>query len=134
MQLDQTVCKQINQFLCPPLEVILPAKCWRKCLPFFLLFSFRIITYLYWQITEGRKIMIRLLHEQIINVSSVGPLSFSPLLTFYNGTSKLVPRQNSTMNPHLPATPPHRLSTFLYSCFMDTIPLPKISGLLYIES
>uniref|UniRef100_A0A452RZZ1 Transmembrane channel-like protein n=1 Tax=Ursus americanus TaxID=9643 RepID=A0A452RZZ1_URSAM len=26
-----------------------------------------IITYLYWQITEGRKIMIRLLHEQIIN-------------------------------------------------------------------
>ncbi|XP_068824829.1 transmembrane channel-like protein 5 isoform X3 [Capricornis sumatraensis] len=27
----------------------------------------RIITYLYWQITEGRKIMIRLLHEQIIN-------------------------------------------------------------------
>ncbi|XP_075384218.1 transmembrane channel-like protein 5 [Tenrec ecaudatus] len=26
-----------------------------------------IITYLYWQITEGRKIMIRLLHEQIVN-------------------------------------------------------------------
>ncbi|XP_005391162.1 PREDICTED: transmembrane channel-like protein 5 isoform X2 [Chinchilla lanigera] len=26
-----------------------------------------IITYLYWQITEGRKVMIRLLHEQIIN-------------------------------------------------------------------
>uniref|UniRef100_A0A2I3RG05 Transmembrane channel-like protein n=1 Tax=Pan troglodytes TaxID=9598 RepID=A0A2I3RG05_PANTR len=26
-----------------------------------------IITYLYWQIAEGRKIMIRLLHEQIIN-------------------------------------------------------------------
>ncbi|XP_058894001.1 transmembrane channel-like protein 5 isoform X2 [Kogia breviceps] len=26
-----------------------------------------IITYLYWQITEGRKIMIRMLHEQIIN-------------------------------------------------------------------
>ncbi|XP_064218612.1 transmembrane channel-like protein 5 isoform X2 [Aotus nancymaae] len=26
-----------------------------------------IITYFYWQITEGRKIMIRLLHEQIIN-------------------------------------------------------------------
>uniref|UniRef100_A0A8C3FVV1 Transmembrane channel-like protein n=1 Tax=Chrysemys picta bellii TaxID=8478 RepID=A0A8C3FVV1_CHRPI len=28
-----------------------------------------IITYLYWQIIEGRKIMVRLLHEQIINVS-----------------------------------------------------------------
>lgn len=26
-----------------------------------------IITYLYWQITEGRKVMIRLLHEQIVN-------------------------------------------------------------------
>nr|KAF6367219.1 transmembrane channel like 5 [Pipistrellus kuhlii] len=26
-----------------------------------------IITYLYWQITEGRKVMIKLLHEQIIN-------------------------------------------------------------------
>ncbi|KAM9208173.1 transmembrane channel-like protein 5 [Dugong dugon] len=26
-----------------------------------------IITYFYWQITEGRKVMIRLLHEQIIN-------------------------------------------------------------------
>uniref|UniRef100_G3SUK9 Transmembrane channel-like protein n=1 Tax=Loxodonta africana TaxID=9785 RepID=G3SUK9_LOXAF len=26
-----------------------------------------IITYLYWQITQGRKVMIRLLHEQIIN-------------------------------------------------------------------
>lgn len=57
------------------------------------------------------------------------PVILSPLLTFYNGTSKLVPRQNSTMNPHLPATPPYRLSTFLYSRFMDTIPLLKISGL-----
>uniref|UniRef100_A0A452HV51 Transmembrane channel-like protein n=1 Tax=Gopherus agassizii TaxID=38772 RepID=A0A452HV51_9SAUR len=28
-----------------------------------------IITYLYWQIIEGRRIMVRLLHEQIINVS-----------------------------------------------------------------
>ncbi|XP_019608627.2 transmembrane channel-like protein 5 isoform X2 [Rhinolophus sinicus] len=26
-----------------------------------------IITYLYWQITQGRKVMIRLLHEQIVN-------------------------------------------------------------------
>lgn len=32
-------------------------------------FPLRIITYLYWQIIEGRKIMVRLLHEQIINVS-----------------------------------------------------------------
>ena len=63
-----------------------PAKHLQTCLPFFLFFSSRIITYLYWQITEGRKIMIRLLHEQIINVSSVGPLSYpSPFLTFYNG-------------------------------------------------
>uniref|UniRef100_A0A8D2JBH6 Transmembrane channel-like protein n=1 Tax=Varanus komodoensis TaxID=61221 RepID=A0A8D2JBH6_VARKO len=28
-----------------------------------------IITYLYWQIIEGRKIMVKLLHQQIINVS-----------------------------------------------------------------
>uniref|UniRef100_A0A2K6ADH7 Transmembrane channel-like protein n=1 Tax=Mandrillus leucophaeus TaxID=9568 RepID=A0A2K6ADH7_MANLE len=62
-----------------------PSKAWRasQMMTFFILLLFfpsftgvlctlaitiwRIITYLYWQITEGRKIMIRLLHEQIIN-------------------------------------------------------------------
>lgn len=57
--------------------------------------------------------MIRLLHEQIINVSSVGPLSFSLLLTFYNGTSKLVPRQNSTMNPHFPHPAPSTVNLLI---------------------
>ncbi|XP_054570766.1 transmembrane channel-like protein 5 isoform X3 [Eptesicus fuscus] len=62
-----------------------PSKAWRasQMMTFFIFLLFfpsftgvlctlaitiwRIITYLYWQITEGRKIMIRLLHEQIIN-------------------------------------------------------------------
>uniref|UniRef100_A0A2K6S327 Transmembrane channel-like protein n=1 Tax=Saimiri boliviensis boliviensis TaxID=39432 RepID=A0A2K6S327_SAIBB len=62
-----------------------PSKAWRasQMMTFFIFLLFfpsftgvlctlaitiwRIITYLYWQITEGRKIMIRLLHEQIVN-------------------------------------------------------------------
>lgn len=32
-------------------------------------FFFRIITYLYWQIIEGRKTMTKLLRKQIVNVS-----------------------------------------------------------------
>ncbi|EDM17700.1 rCG39751, isoform CRA_b [Rattus norvegicus] len=62
-----------------------PSKAWRasQMITFFIFLLFfpsftgvlctlaitiwRIITYLYWQITEGRKVMIRLLHEQIIN-------------------------------------------------------------------
>jgi len=35
----------------------------------FFVCLFRIITYLYWQIIEGRKTMAKVLRKQIINVS-----------------------------------------------------------------
>lgn len=72
----EPMCKQIFCFLCAQLEF----KALARVLSIYFLSS-RIITYLYWQITEGRKIMIRLLHEQIINVSLIGSFCYhSPTL------------------------------------------------------
>ncbi|XP_055109239.1 transmembrane channel-like protein 5 isoform X2 [Symphalangus syndactylus] len=51
-----------------------------------------IITYLYWQITEGRKIMIRLLHEQIINEGKDKMFLIEKLIKLQDMEKKANPR------------------------------------------
>ncbi|XP_069876351.1 transmembrane channel-like protein 5 isoform X1 [Dipodomys merriami] len=87
-----------------------------------------IITYLYWQITEGRKIMIRLLHEQIINEGKDKMFLIEKLMKLQdaekraNPSSLVLERREAEQEVRSAAADPYQQQDPLYREERDSAP------------
>ncbi|KAM9125052.1 transmembrane channel-like protein 5 isoform 3-T4 [Pangshura tecta] len=90
-----------------------------------------IITYLYWQIIEGRRIMVRLLHEQIINEGKDKMFLLNKLRTLQ--TSKLDPPKGEQQERSSSSYQPYRQAALQMTASQER-PFGRNGRDYYVES